>query len=178
MTETLLTDLSSYYEDPTLNGNEDDNDDDDDDQTNILDITNIPLVVVEPTVRRNSIVIPSVSNSSLSSAIQIETNDQNNATNNNNSLLPICNSNSLGKFFLKTNKIFIFFLQVISVRLHYFYWIIQYLIHQYHPLLINKMKQKQSQRQHLFNVDLFHQVVHPHHQNLQHLVILNRCVRH
>ncbi len=79
----------------------------DDDQIDILndginDQTIIPnVVVIEPTspsslVKRDSIVIPSFSNSSISSVIQIETNNNNN-NNNNNTLLPVCTSNSLGK---------------------------------------------------------------------------------
>jgi hypothetical protein len=63
------------------------------------DQTNIPPVVVvdEPStlVRRDSIVIPSISNSSISSVIQIENN------NNNNTLVPVCTSNSLGKKFIQ-----------------------------------------------------------------------------
>lgn len=50
--------------------------------------------------RKDSIVIPSISNSSISSAIQIEHNTNNTNNNNNNSntnsLLPVCTSNSLG----------------------------------------------------------------------------------
>ena len=56
------------------------------------------VVVVEPTTkatpgldRKDSIVIPSISNSSISSAIQFE-------NNNTNTLLPVCTSNSLGKY--------------------------------------------------------------------------------
>ena len=85
MTETLLNDLSSNYEDTIYNLNNDQ--------------TNIPTVIVEPTtsssslVRKDSIVIPSLSNNSISSVIQIE----NNTNNNNNTLLPVCTSNSLGK---------------------------------------------------------------------------------
>lgn len=86
MMETLLTDLSSEYEDKDFNAIDGNN-----------HRTNIPLVVIEPTittatlVRKDSIVIPSISNSSISSVIQIENN------NNNNALLPVCTSNSLGK---------------------------------------------------------------------------------
>jgi hypothetical protein len=65
------------------------------------DQINIPnIVVVQPSpttdslVRKNSIVIPSISNSSISSVLQIENNNNNN---NDNALLPICTSNSLGK---------------------------------------------------------------------------------
>jgi len=83
MTEILLND-----EDKILTLNDGDND-----QTNIPNI-----VVVEPTteslVRKNSIVIPSISNNSISSVIQIESNNNNN---NNNTLLSVCTSNSLGK---------------------------------------------------------------------------------
>jgi hypothetical protein len=78
MTETLLNDLSSQYEDTTYTSNDNQN--------------NIPLIIVEPSLtRKDSIVIPSISNNSISSVIQIENN------NNNNSLLPVCTSNSLGK---------------------------------------------------------------------------------
>ncbi len=88
MMETLLTDLSSEYEDKDFNAIDGSN-----------HRTNIPLVVIEPTIttptatllRKDSIVIPSISNSSISSVIQIENN------NNNNALLPVCTSNSLGK---------------------------------------------------------------------------------
>jgi hypothetical protein len=83
MTEILLND-----EDTILTLNDGDND-----QTNIPNI-----VVLEPTtellVRKNSIVIPSISNNSISSVIQIESNNNNN---NNNTLLSVCTSNSLGK---------------------------------------------------------------------------------
>jgi hypothetical protein len=63
------------------------------------DQPNIPnIVVVQPTTsllgRQDSVVIPSISNSSISSAIQFENNNNNN---NNNTLLPVCTSNSLGK---------------------------------------------------------------------------------
>ncbi len=82
MTEILLNDDDTIL---TLN-------DGDNDQTNIPNI-----VVLEPTteslVRKNSIVIPSISNNSISSVIQIESNNNN----NNNTLLSVCTSNSLGK---------------------------------------------------------------------------------
>ncbi|CAF0752344.1 unnamed protein product [Rotaria sordida] len=82
MMETLLTDLSSQYEDTNVNSNNRKNDQ-----------INIPLVVVDtPTItstRKDSIVIPSISNNSISSVIQLE-------NNNNNTLLPVCTSNSLG----------------------------------------------------------------------------------
>jgi hypothetical protein len=72
------------------------------DQTNI---TPVVVVVDEPStlVRRDSIVIPSISNSSISSVIQIENN------NNNNTLLPVCTSNSLGKKISSINFIVFFF---------------------------------------------------------------------
>ncbi|CAF0765631.1 unnamed protein product [Rotaria sp. Silwood1] len=84
MTDTLLTDLSSQYEDKNVNTYNENNDQ-----------ISIPLVIVDtttttttPSVRKDSIVIPSISNNSLSSSvIQIE---------NNNTLLPVCTSNSLG----------------------------------------------------------------------------------
>jgi hypothetical protein len=91
MTETLLNDLSSNYEDTVYTSNNDQ--------------TNIPMVTVErstssPLVRKDSIVIPSLSNNSISSVIQIENNN-----NNNNTLLAVCPSNSLGK---EISFIFIF----------------------------------------------------------------------
>ena len=90
MTETFLNDLSSNYEDTVYTSNNDQ--------------TNIPMVTVEPStssplVRKDSIVIPSLSNNSISSVIQIENN------NNNNTLLAVCPSNSLGK---EISCIFIF----------------------------------------------------------------------
>ena len=91
-----------------------------DDQPNLLSHDGIPnqteitnVDVVQPTttssslVRRDSIVIPSISNSSISSVIQIE----NNNNNNNNSLLPVCTSNSLGKRTILSIKL-LFFLSV------------------------------------------------------------------
>ncbi|CAF3365714.1 unnamed protein product [Rotaria sp. Silwood1] len=89
MTDTLLTDLSSQYGDKNVNTYNENNDQ-----------ISIPLVIVDttttttptPSVRKDSIVIPSISNNSLSSSvIQIE---------NNNTLLPVCTSNSLGKISL------------------------------------------------------------------------------
>ncbi|CAF1468597.1 unnamed protein product [Adineta steineri] len=84
--ETLLTNLSSEYDDTDLNVN---------DNNHHHQINNIPLVVDNPIiptteilVRKDSIVIPSISNSSISSVIRIE--------NNNNTLLPVCTSNSFG----------------------------------------------------------------------------------
>lgn len=75
-------------------------------------------------VRKDSIVIPSISNHSISSVIQID--NQTNNT-NSNTLLPVCTSNSLGKekfnenFFLK--KLVNSF-QEILVQLHYLCWTI------------------------------------------------------
>lgn len=81
MTETLINDLSSNYEDSILNSNDGN-----------TDQVNIPLVVIDTTrsspIRTDSVVIPSISNNSISSVIQNET---------NNTLLPVCTSNSLGK---------------------------------------------------------------------------------
>ncbi|CAM4764412.1 unnamed protein product [Rotaria magnacalcarata] len=80
MTETLLTDLSSQYEDTIVNSN---------DATN--DQVTVPLVVVDAItsspIRKDLVVIPSISNNSISSVIQNV---------NNNTLLPVCTSNSLG----------------------------------------------------------------------------------
>ena len=91
MTEILLNDLTLEYEDSIRNSNHGINDD----QNN----QEIPSVIIESSTngltRKDSIVIPSISNSSLSSAIQIETNN-----NNNNELLPVCTSNSLGKYLI------------------------------------------------------------------------------
>lgn len=149
MTENLLND---EYSNEILNDG-------------INDQTLIPnIVVVEPTtstttlVRKNSVVIPSISNSSISSVIQIENENEN----KNNTLLPVCTSNSLGRniyFYYSICFIFFIFVKVILVQHHYLYWIVQYQIQH----LLNKMKHLQ----HLFNVDHFHQVVH-HHQHLLH----------
>ncbi|UJR35126.1 hypothetical protein I4U23_027897 [Adineta vaga] len=82
MMETLLTDFSSSYEETDfINAN--------DEQQQHDHQTNIPLVI-EPTTmtRKDSIVIPSLSNTSISSVLQIE--------NNTKTLLPVCTSNSLG----------------------------------------------------------------------------------
>ena len=93
MTEIFLNDLSSQYEDGILDVN-----DGIDDPTKYIETTAIPLVVIEPTaslVRKDSIVIPSISNSSISSALQIE-----NKSLTNTKLLPVCTSNSLGTSFV------------------------------------------------------------------------------
>ena len=104
MTETFLNDLSSQYEDGLLDVN-----DGIDDPTKYIDTTAIPLLVLEPTtssaaaavsslVRKDSIVIPSISNSSISSALQIE-----NKTLTNTKLLPVCTSNSFGTSFFASS---------------------------------------------------------------------------
>ncbi|CAF1660056.1 unnamed protein product, partial [Adineta ricciae] len=83
MMATLLTDFPSYDEETEFSNTNDEHNHQ----------TNIPIVV-EPTTmtRKDSVVIPSFSNSSISSVLQIE----NNTKNNTNSLLPVCTSNSLG----------------------------------------------------------------------------------
>jgi len=85
MTEIILNDEDISE---TLN-------DGNNDQINIPNIVVVqpPITTTDLSVRKNSIVIPSISNSSISSVLQIE----NNNNNNNNTLLPICTSNSLGK---------------------------------------------------------------------------------
>jgi hypothetical protein len=84
MTEIILNDEDISE---TLN-------DGNNDQINIPNIVVVqpPITTTDLSVRKNSIVIPSISNSSISSVLQIENNN-----NNNNTLLPICTSNSLGK---------------------------------------------------------------------------------
>jgi len=76
-----------------------------DEQTNHHEITSIPSVIIEPATttttttttniltRKDSIVIPSISNGSISSVLQIENGNPNV---NNSTLLPVCTSNSLG----------------------------------------------------------------------------------
>ena len=83
MTETIIDTLSSEYQDKILHSNDE-----------INNQITIPHIVVESNVSstlipNDSIVIPSISNSSISSVIQTE--------NNNNISLPVCTSNSLGK---------------------------------------------------------------------------------
>lgn len=67
-------------------------------QTNEQGKTSIPVVVIDSAAltRKDSIVIPSISNGSISSVLQIEHGNANVA---NSTLLPVCTSNSLGEQF-------------------------------------------------------------------------------
>lgn len=90
MTDIVENELSSDHED-SIDGivNQIKN------NNNNNEPSRIPSVIVESTIptRKDSIVIPSISNGSISSTHRIDEN----TLSTNNSLLPVCTSNSLGK---------------------------------------------------------------------------------
>ena len=92
MTDILENELSSDHED-SIDGivNQIKNNN----NNNNNEHSRIPSVIVESTIptRKDSIVIPSISNGSISSTHRIDEN----TLSTNNTLLPVCTSNSLGK---------------------------------------------------------------------------------
>ena len=85
MTDNLENELSSEHED-SIDGIVN--------QIKSSEPSRIPSVIVESSgpTRKDSIVIPSISNGSISSTHRLDEN----ALNTNNALLPVCTSNSLG----------------------------------------------------------------------------------
>lgn len=109
MTESLSTEFDKEYDHSNRNSF-----DGIDEETNPNPPLTVPSVVIEPTTttpasiavtRKDSIVIPSVSNGSISSVLQIE---NVNPDTTNPASLAVCTSNSLGSWKRKTFLLLIF----------------------------------------------------------------------